>query len=108
MEAGERAAVARRAAAARWTGVRFGVSRFAELGLPGGELVDVGLAVSLGAPRLRREGVPITIVNEDPEERLYRMLAQSDGNLAHARYNAYLQQLVSFANACRLARIDRR
>ncbi len=115
-----RKAVARRAAAARWIRKRFGSSDFASLGLPGGDLVDAGLtdlargkttreslAVSLAAPRLRREGVPITVFESDPERRLYALLAQTEGDLAHARYGACLRRLVSFANACRLARIDR-
>lgn len=115
-----RTAVARRAAAVRWIRHRFGDASFERLGLPGGELVDAGLAdlaygritkeslaVSLAAPRLRREGVPVGPVLEDPEARLYEMLAETDGELAHARYNAYLQRLVSFADACPAARVDR-
>lgn len=115
-----RRAIARRAATARWIRRRFGVARFEEAGLPGGELIDAGLAdlaetrespeslaVSLAAPRLEREGVPIGDVLEDPERRLFRSLLQTEGELAHARYNAYLRQLVSFADACRHARIDR-
>lgn len=117
MTPAERSAVARRAATVRWTRERFGASRFGELGLPGGDLVDAGLdalatdrvtaealAVSLAAPRLRREGVPIGKVLEDPERRLYELLAERDGELAHARYNAWLRRLVSFADSCRLAR----
>jgi hypothetical protein len=114
-----RRAVARRAATARWTRVRFGASRFAALGLPGGAVVDAGLAdlaageatvesllVSLAAPRLRREGVPIGTAFRAPETRLYRLLSRTDGDLAHARYNAFLRQMVSFADSCRMARID--
>jgi hypothetical protein len=119
MPAEARSASARRAATARWTKGRFGTSDFASLGIPGGDLVDTGLAdladgitsresllVSLAAPRLRREGVPVGRVEPDPEERLYEMLAQSEGDLAHTRYNALRQQVVSFANACRLSRVD--
>jgi len=115
-----RTAVARRAAAVRWIRERFAASSFEELGLPGGEIVDAGLAdlaagettaesllVSLAAPRLRREGVPIGAVHANPEDRLYSLLSQTEGDLAHARYGAYLRQLVSFADACRVARIDR-
>lgn len=117
MAAEDRSAVARRAATARWVRERFGAGSFESLGLPGGDLVDAGLsdlasrrvtreslAVSLAAPRLRREGVPIGSVFEDPERRLYALLAESEGDLAHARYNAYLRRLVSFADSCRLAR----
>ncbi len=115
-----RKAVARRAATARWIKQRFGASSFEELGLPGGAIVDAGLAdlatgkttvesllVSLAAPRLRRERIPIGSVHADPEERLYSMLSRTEGDLAHARYGAYLRQAVSFADACRGARLDR-
>lgn len=115
----ERSASARRAATARWIRHRFGSSDFASLGLPGGDLIDRGLndlaagvtsteslLVSLAAPRLRREGVPVGPVEDDPEQRLYDLLQESEGELAHARYNALRQQVVSFANACALARVD--
>ena len=116
-----RTAVARRAATARWIRNRFGSSSFEKLGFPGGELVDTGLAeladgkvtlpsllVSLAASRLRREGVPLSTVHADPEESLYELLSRSSGDLAHARYGAYLRQVASFADACREARLDRR
>lgn len=112
-----RRATARRAASSRWIRERFGASSFAALGLPGGDIVDTGLAdlavgtisveslvVSLAAPRLRREGVPIGSVQADPEDRLYELLSRATGDLAHARYTAYLQQIASFADACRVAR----
>jgi len=115
-----RKAVARRAAAVRWVRARFGASSFEELGLPGGDLVDTGLAdlsagrstkesllVSIAAPRLQREGVPIGAVETDAEDRLYRLLSATDGDLAHARYGAYLRRIVSFADACRAARRER-
>jgi hypothetical protein len=44
-------------------------------------------------------------VLDDPEHRLYDLLAQRDGDLAHARYNAFLRRLVSFADSCRRARL---
>ena len=121
MSPGARSAVARRASTARWIRQRFGAASFELLGLPGGDTVDTGLAdlasgrttpqslaVSLAAPRLRREGVPVGSVLEDPERRLYELLSRTEGGLAHARYNAYLRQLVSFADACRLVRVDRK
>jgi hypothetical protein len=90
------------------------------LGLPGGDLVDQGLAdlaagkitlesllVSLAAPRLRREGVPVGAALADPERRLFRLLSRKGMDLAHARYNAYRRRIVSFADACRAARLDR-
>lgn len=120
MAPSERSAVARRAATARWLRHRFGASSFAKLGLPGGDIVDAGLAdlasgrttleslaVSIAAPRLRREGVPVGPGLENPERRLFERLQRTEGALAHARYNAWLRRLVSFADACRLARIDR-
>lgn len=116
-----RTAIARRAATARWIRERFGDSSFAALGLPGGDLVDAGLAdlaagrktvesclVSLAAPRLRREGVPVGPVVEDPEAGLYERIDREAGDLAHARYNALLRRIASFADACRAARRDRR
>jgi hypothetical protein len=119
MEPAERTAGARRAATARWIRARFGVGNFAALGLPGGDTIDSGLAdlargvisvesllVSLAAPRLRREGVPVAVVQPDAEQRLYERLEHTDGEWAHARYNALRRQVVSFADACRLARVD--
>lgn len=110
--------IARQAATARWVRSGFGASRFAELSLPGGDLVDTGLAdlaagrtsvesllVSLAEPRLRREGVPIGAVETDPEKRLYEMLTRTEGDLAHVRYGAYLRRMVSFADACYLKRM---
>lgn len=115
-----RKAVARRAATLRWIKERFGTTSFEQRGLPGGAIVDAGLAelaagkttkesllVSLAAPRLRREGIPVGSVLAEPEERLYSMLSRTEGDLAHARYGAYLRQIVAFANACRMARLDR-
>lgn len=116
-----RRTVASRAATVRWIRHRFGTTSFERLGLPGGRAIDAGLAdlvsgrttpeslaVSVAAPRLRREGIPVGQELDDPERRLFQLLSQTDGDLAHARYSAWLRQLVSFADACRLARIDRR
>ena len=80
---------------------------------PGGDLVQEGLAdlgrgadtipallVSIGAPRLRRIGLPVPeTVLPSPEHRLYEILAESDPDSAHSRYNALVQRLVSFENA---------
>jgi hypothetical protein len=119
MSAEGRRTIAQRAASSRWVRERFGAPNFATLGLPGGDIVDTGLAhlaggtvsteslaVSLAAPRLRREGVPVPIgaVQADPENRLYDLLSARAGDLAHARYAAYLEQIVSFADACCLVR----
>ncbi len=120
MSAEARRAGARRAATARWIRERFGAPEFTPLGLPGGELVDKGLAdltggatsresllVSLAAPRLRREGVPVGSAEPDADHRLYELLSRTEGDLAHARYNALRARVVSFANACPLARAAR-
>ena len=119
VDAEGRRAIARRAASSRWIRERFGAPSFGALGLPGGDIVDSGLAhladgtvspeslvVSLAAPRLRREGVPVPIgtVHMDAEDRLYDLLSAVAGDLAHARYAAYLEQIASFADACHLAR----
>jgi len=117
MPAAARAAVARRAALRRWIRVRFGGPSFAALGLPGGALIDQGLddlaagratpeslLVSLAAPRLRREAIPLPAAClQDADQRLYRLLEASHGALAHARYLALLRQAASFADACRCA-----
>lgn len=113
----QRKRIASRGATARWIRSRFGASRFTDLRLPGADIVDGGLEdlaagrttidsllVSLAEPRLRREGVPIGTAERDPERRLYALLVRSEGDLAHARYGAYLRRMVSFADACRLAR----
>jgi hypothetical protein len=81
--------------------------------LPGGDLVRQGLGdlargvesvpsllVSIGAPRLRRAGVPVPENTlEDPEHRLYLRLAAESSDSAHSRYNAWIGRLVSFENA---------
>jgi len=121
LTAQRRSEIARLAVGARWIRRRFGSASFAELGLPGGDIVDQGLtdlaagraseeslAVSLAAPRLRREGVPVPReVAADPESRLYARLGQANPELAHSRYTALSRRLVSFADACPSARIDR-
>jgi hypothetical protein len=115
-----RRSVARRAAIRRWVRVRFGAPSFGALGLPGGETIDAGLAalaadeesvesllVSLAAPRLKREGVPLPEnAFPDADVRLYRLLERGDPALAHARYLAYLRQIASFADACSGARVN--
>jgi hypothetical protein len=113
-----RRAVARRAAIRRWVRERFGAPDFKSLGLPGADVIDEGLAalasgretaesllVSLAAPRLVREGVPVPRETlPDAEMRLYRLLERTDEKMAHARYLALERQVVSFADACRSAR----
>lgn len=114
-----RARVARKAAIGRWIRARFGAGNFTELGLPGADLIDTGLTdlaagresmesllVSLAAPRLRREGVPLPGEPlPDADVRLYRLLEQKDAGMAHSRYLACLRQAASFADACAEARV---
>jgi hypothetical protein len=85
--------------------------------LPGAELVEKGIAdlsngiesmeallVSIGAPRLRRIGLDVPATLPSPEHRLYEMLARSESDSAHSRYNALLRRLVSFERAAECAR----
>ena len=85
--------------------------------LPGGELIREGLAdsaagrqtiasllVAVGAPRLRRAGLDVPDLGvAEPEHRLYELLAASDSDAAHSRYNALIRQLVSFERALECA-----
>lgn len=119
MSSEARRTVARKAAIRRWTRVRFGSASLGALGLPGGEVIDAGLdalaagevsveslVVSLAAPRLQREGVPLPgRLIPDADLRLYRLLERTSGDLAHARYLAYLRQVASFADSCSAARV---
>ncbi len=82
-------------------------------GLPGADLVTQGLddlargvksvpalLVAIGAPRLRALGV--AVVQHDvgaPERALYELLAITEGDAAHSRYNALVRRLVSFEHA---------
>ena len=82
-------------------------------GLPGEDLVRQGrddlergletvpaLLVAVGAPRLRRLGLPLpSRLPEDPEHRLYALLARDEPDGAHSRYNALIRRLVSFERA---------
>lgn len=59
------------------------------------------LTVSLAAPRLRREGLPLpAAMLPDADMRLFRLLERTAGELAHARYLACLREVNSFADAC--------
>ena len=58
------------------------------------------LLVSIGAPRLRKLGLPIPDnVIPSPEHRLYQLLSQSNTDAAHSRYNALIRRLVSYERA---------
>jgi hypothetical protein len=80
--------------------------------LPGGDLIVEGiddlargvetvpaLLVSIGAPRLRRIGFVLPHTLPEPEEQLYELLARTDPDTAHGRYNALIRRLVSFERA---------
>jgi hypothetical protein len=80
--------------------------------LPGADLVQRGLAdlaagaetreallVSIAAAKLRALGLQVPDALDDPELRLYRLLARDDEDSAHGRYNALVRRLVSFERA---------
>ena len=81
--------------------------------LPGEDLIEAGLSdlrerretvaallVAIGSPRLRRLGLKLPDqLPENPEHRLYNLLAQDDPDSAHSRYNAYIRKLVSYERA---------
>lgn len=80
---------------------------------PGEDMIEEGIAdlregretipallVSIGAPRLRRLGLPIPeAAISSPEHRLYQKLSETDPNSAHSKYNALIRRLVSFERA---------
>ncbi len=86
--------------------------------LPGEDLIRVGLddlaqgiespqalLVAIGAPRLRRVGVPVPEHPfTSPEHRLCDHLARTNPDAAHARYNALIRRLVSFERAAECAK----
>jgi hypothetical protein len=60
--------------------------------------------VAIGAPRLRRLGIELpNSLPENPEHRLYELLAKDDSDSAHSRYNAFIRRLVSFERAAECA-----
>lgn len=81
--------------------------------LPGEDLIEAGLEdlragretvaallVAIGSPRLRLLGLELPDrLPANPEQRLYKLLAQDDEDSAHSRYNALIRQLVSYARA---------
>lgn len=87
-------------------------------GLPGHELIEQGiedlargvvsipaLLVSIGAHRLRRIGIAVPDATiTDPEHRLYHLLAESNSDTAHSRYNALIRRLVSLERAAECVR----
>lgn len=81
--------------------------------LPGEDLIAAGvqdlrdgretiaaLLVAIGSPRLRRLGLELPEhLPKDPEHRLYDLLAETDQDSAHSRYNAFIRKLVSYERA---------
>jgi len=81
--------------------------------LPGEDLIETGvqdlregretiaaLLVAIGSPRLRRIGLDLpSTLPENPEHRLYDLLAEDDSDSAHSRYNAFIRRLVSYERA---------
>ena len=62
------------------------------------------LLVAVGAPRLRRSGIDVPRRRlSGAEHRLYALLARSDPDSAHSRYNALIRRLVSFERAIEYA-----
>jgi len=62
------------------------------------------LLVSIGAPRLAALGIEVSHPVDEPERRLYLLLANENEDAAHGRYNALVRRLVSFERALACAR----
>ncbi|MCC6741537.1 MAG: hypothetical protein IT452_21040 [Planctomycetia bacterium] len=84
--------------------------------LPGAELIKKGihdlregrltlesLLVSIGARRIRESGVDVPEGLSTPEERLYALIAEEEGDGAHSQYNAWVRRLISFEQALECA-----
>lgn len=67
-----------------------------------GKTTIEALVVAIGAPRLRRLGFDVP-TRHLPEHELYQMLARTNPDTAHARYNALLRRLTSFERAAECA-----
>lgn len=69
-------------------------------GLSAGRISPEALLVAIGEPRLRRIGIDLPpIAIDQPEHRLYLLLAAEDPATAQSRYNALIRRLVSFERA---------
>lgn len=69
------------------------------LDLAGGKKTPSALLVSIGRPRLRGLGLPVPEIASQPANALYALLAESEPDSAHSRYNALIRILVSFERA---------
>ena len=81
--------------------------------LPGNDLIATGiqdlhqqretipaLLVAIGAPKLRSLGLALPEdLPSHPEHRLYDLLAVTEPDSAHSKYNALIRRLVSFERA---------
>jgi len=81
--------------------------------LPGEDLIEAGmrdscagyettaaLLVAIGSPRLRQLGLTFPEkLPQNPEHRLYQLLARDDQDSAHSRYNSLIRRLVSYERA---------
>lgn len=75
--------------------IRLGIEHLSK-----GEESIPALLVSIGAPRLRKLGLPVAgNVFPSPEHRLYDLLSKSNSDAAHSMYNALVRKLVSFERA---------
>lgn len=61
------------------------------------------LLVSIGAGRLRAQGIDVPAAIPDADHRLYLALSREHGDAAHGRYNALLRELVSCERALECA-----
>ncbi len=58
--------------------------------------------VAIGAPKLRSLGLDIPEdLPSNPEHKLYDLLASTEPDNAHSRYNGLIRRLVSFERALR-------
>ena len=64
---------------------------------------SVAQAATASRPRLSALGFDVPSI-ESAEHRLYELLASSDPDSAHSRYNALVRRLVSFERAMECAR----
>lgn len=69
-----------------------------------GDVTVEALLVSIAAPRLKAGGLAVSRPLDEPEHRLYAMLAESGTDSAHSRYNALLRRLTSFESALECVR----
>lgn len=85
--------------------------------LPGSELVERGirdlagrrasreaLLLSRFASRFADVGLPLPASLDDPDRRLYELIAATEGTGAHSAYNALTRRIVSFLEAAERAR----